>query len=285
MGYEDVNYQQLWRGRRAWLLTGFNLILFITSVLLSVQRQYKPVTEPENSWLRESTRYSPLWGTVVEGQLTKHEQKFDGSLFASSHASPYRNSLKPSEDVDKVWEDLEWIRTFPITADDVVKIGKDPITAVKFPPEYGFGDDAYVGTLDIFHQLHCLNVLRKLAWEEFDRDGKTAKQPYEGIHWLYVGHCAEILRENVMCNANLDVYTFQWKETQVQPYPDFDLNKKCTDLNILVDWQEKNALPTKKSINFTRPHGAQQVPMEDEFYRMFGLTKVDLADHRDWPEH
>jgi hypothetical protein len=202
----------------------------------------------------------------------------DGSLFVSPHPSPYRNSLKPSEDVDKAWEYLEWIRTFPITADDIVGIGKDPRTAVKFPPDYGFGDDAYVAMLDIFHQLHCLNVLRTLAWEAFDRDGVTAKEPYPEIHWLHVGHCTEIVRENLMCNANLDVITFNWKETQLQPYPDFDLNKKCTNAEILMGWQEHNALPTKRSINFTRPDGAQQVPMEDEYYKMFDLAKEDLVD-------
>jgi hypothetical protein len=200
----------------------------------------------------------------------------DGSLFETPNPSRYRNKLSPTNQVDKAWQELEWIRTFPITAEDVRGIGKDPELAVKFPPEYGFGDDAYVAQLDIFHQLHCLNLLRHIAWGEFDRDGKTAKRPYSDLHWIHVAHCTEILRENLMCSANLDVITFNWKETQDLPFADFNLNKKCTNAEILMEWQKDNTIVAEKARNFTRPAGAKQVPISDEYYRIFGIEKVDL---------
>lgn len=198
----------------------------------------------------------------------------DGSLFETAQPSRFRNSIKPSDAVNKVWDDLELIWTFPITAEDVRRLGKDPEVTSKFPPEYGLGDDAYVAQLDIFHQIHCLNLLRHTAWGEYDRDGKTAKRPYSELHWLHVSHCVEIIRENVMCNANLDVITYQWVETQTTPYPDFDLNKKCVNADVLIEWQMQKAVIPERGRNFTAPPGAKQIPISDEYYRIFGVEKT-----------
>ncbi|GAW21839.1 hypothetical protein ANO14919_113650 [Xylariales sp. No.14919] len=266
-------------GTRAWLLTGFNILIFFTSALLLIERQYSFVTRPQTTWLRESTRYSPLWGTPLEKQLKKYEMQMNSTLFTPSRHSQYRDTLKPSKDVDSAWEALEWVRTFPITEQDVVAIGKDPRTAVKFPPDYGFGDNAYVAQLDIFHQLHCLNALRLIAWGQFKQEDKAANRPFSDLHWHHVAHCTEVLRENLMCSANLDVVTFNWKETQNVPFPDFNLNKKCTDAETLIEWQEENALSAETSRGFSRPEGAREVPMEDEYYRLYGLDRVDL-EHR-----
>lgn len=200
----------------------------------------------------------------------------DGSLFETHNPSKFRNSLHPSDAVEDAWAELEWIRTFPMTEEDVRKLGKDPDLVVKFPPEYGFGHSAYVAQLDIFHQLHCLNLLRHIAWGEYDRDGKTPKRPYSDLHWIHVAHCTEVLRENLMCSANLDVITFNWKETQDLPFADFNLNKKCTNAEILMDWQTEHTLPTERARNFTRPPGAREVPIGDEYFRVYGIERVNL---------
>lgn len=77
--------------------------------------------------------------------------------------------------VDDTRKALEWVRTFPITEADILAIGKDPRTAVKFPPEYGFGDNSYVAQLDIFHQLHCLNALHLIAWSSHRQEKKQPR--------------------------------------------------------------------------------------------------------------
>ncbi|KAH8911201.1 hypothetical protein BR93DRAFT_965014 [Coniochaeta sp. PMI_546] len=212
----------------------------------------------------------------VKHLIIKEDRLFDGSLFQTPAPSKFRNGLRPTKDVDDAWQQLEWIRTFPITGEDVRGLGKDPELTVRFPPEYGFGDDAYVAQMDIFHQLHCLNLLRHIAWGEYNRDGKTAKRPYSDLHWIHVAHCTEILRENLVCSANLDVITFNWKETQDLPFADFNTNKKCTNADILLEWQEKNTVVAEKARNFTRPPGAKEVPIGDEYFRIFGVEKVNL---------
>jgi hypothetical protein len=132
----------------------------------------------------------------------------DGSLFKSDNPNRFRNARKPNPKVDAAWEELDTIRTFAITAEDVRKLGKDPELAVKYPEEYGLGRDAYVAQLDIFHQIHCLNLLRHLAWAEYGRDESHGKKPFSDLHWIHVSHCTDILMQNLMCTGNMDVLTF-----------------------------------------------------------------------------
>jgi hypothetical protein len=132
----------------------------------------------------------------------------DGSLFEPKDPSPYRNGVKPDPKVNDAWEELDSILTFPISADDVRKLGKDPELAVKYPEEYGLGPDAYVAQLDVFHQIHCLNLLRHLAWAEYGRNESHGKKPYSDLHFIHVSHCTEILMQNILCTANTDVITF-----------------------------------------------------------------------------
>lgn len=59
----------------------------------------------------------------------------------------------PNPDAEEVWENFELLKTFPITKQDVIKLGKDPDTVARFDNEYwGLGDDAYMAQVDVFHQ-------------------------------------------------------------------------------------------------------------------------------------
>ncbi|KAK8004826.1 hypothetical protein PG990_010863 [Apiospora arundinis] len=147
----------------------------------------------------------------------------------------------------------------------VQELGKDPATAAQYPLSYGAGYAGhYVAQLDLFHQLNCLNLLRHAAWSEHTRDGRTAKKPYSALHW-----------------------------TQDLPFADFNLRKKCTDVETLVQWQEDHALPVETSRNFSCPvvdggdgEGAfREVPTSDEYFRIYGIDrKVDLH-HGEAHEH
>jgi hypothetical protein len=212
-------------------------------------------------------------------EIPTYVKQTDGSLFESDHPSPYRNGRKPDPKVNDAWEAFDNIRTFPISADDVRRLGKDPSLAVKFPEEYGLGPDAYVAQLDIFHQIHCLNLLRHLAWAEYDRDEQHGKKPYSELHWVHVSHCTDMLMQNIMCAGNTDVLTFNWMETQKWPFPDFFVNHQCRDFDTIVRWQEENALPLMMGRNLTRPPDAKEIPAPDAYYELFGKEKNVSIHH------
>jgi hypothetical protein len=68
----------------------------------------------------------------------------------------------------------------------------------------------YIVGLDVFHQLHCLNMVRKaLNPAYYPPDLSELEQKNMGMH---LGHCIEHLRHAIMCNADISTAYWQWNE-------------------------------------------------------------------------
>ncbi|KAH7355385.1 hypothetical protein BKA65DRAFT_582307 [Rhexocercosporidium sp. MPI-PUGE-AT-0058] len=262
--------------------TMINLVIFFLSFIL-----YQASRDlGRNSILKKSSFYSPI---LDKFDLPTFVQQVNGSLLIPKEPSIARQDPNPG--ADAIWEDLELIRTIVITGEEVRKLGKDPATAAKFDNEYWeLGDDAYMAQIDVFHQLHCLNELRKLTYPDYYKSfpnstleynshahghGHHSRSRYSKLWQIHIGHCVDILMQNIMCNANTDLITLQWMETQDNPFPDFSINHRCRDFNALVDWREKNAVDMEKWDEMTKPVGVKEVPLPEEYWENFG---IDLED-------
>ncbi|KAF9779932.1 hypothetical protein IL306_001060 [Fusarium sp. DS 682] len=264
--WTPLNQRRSWR---SYACVGLNVLLFFISLGLFTAVYFGFSSESDMDSIRKTSFYSPVFDSI---NFKLRPIETEGGLFEAKNPSKWRNSLKPDPAVDEAWEDLEIIRVFPITETEVRRLGKDPELLVKFPPEYGLGDNAYMAQIDMFHQIHCLNLLRHLAWAEYERNG-TAKKPFSDLHWIHVSHCTDILMQNLMCNGNLDIITFNWVETQTNPFPDFAVKHQCRDFDAIYEWQDKHSVPKEWGRNVTRPVGAKQIPISEEYYRIYGIEK------------
>lgn len=127
----------------------------------------------------------------------------------------------PNNASDEIWDEIELTRIFPVTKADIIKMGKDPSTVVKLEDKlWGLGDDAYATTFDLYHQLHCLNSLRQIAYGGYYERvmGDTEGEP--SIREIHINHCADILYQALVCSGNVNLITMHWVETQTYPFPD-----------------------------------------------------------------
>lgn len=85
-------------------------------------------------------------------------RRLNGTVVAPSHPSIARQMPNPVADAQ--WEeDVDLVRIIPITREDIEMMGGDVSTTAKLEDkDWGLGDNAYVGALDLFHNLHCLNT-------------------------------------------------------------------------------------------------------------------------------
>jgi hypothetical protein len=185
----------------------------------------------------------------------------------------------PSPAVDAAWGRIANVRTAAISRDDVVKLGKDPSIAAKYPPSFGFGPDAFIAEIDVFHQIHCLDALRREIF--FDHyyasrfpDGKPSE-----LHKQHTSHCIYILLQNLMCSASVDVITHRWLDVQKHPFPDFNIQKKCRNFEDVLAWQEKNVVDDEPYHMLRRPADMKPVITSDEFKDIF--HQWNYADNDD----
>lgn len=127
----------------------------------------------------------------------------------------------PNPEADVVWEEWELLRVYPATKADIIRMGKDPSTVAKLEDEtWGLGDDAYVTVLDVYHQLHCLNMPRKISYGEYYNQSIGHAENTTSMREVHINHCVDILMQMIQCSGNVNLITMHWTETQKLPWPD-----------------------------------------------------------------
>ena len=197
----------------------------------------------------------------------------NGSLLPDHPKSIFRED--PSEEVDEAWERIANINPIHMTSADVANLGYDPAIVARWPEVYGLGSDAYVGRLDVFHEIHCLNMLR----QEVHYDHYFAKKWPHGApadHKIHLSHCIYVLLQDLMCSANTDPFIHYWVDIGDEPYPDFSINRQCKDFDAVLKWQEENSIPMNEFRGVIRkPEGVAPRIMSQEFKYMMGLIFED----------
>ncbi|KAN0122841.1 protein of unknown function (DUF3328) domain containing protein [Hyaloscypha variabilis] len=198
-----------------------------------------------NTDLKRCSFFAPVLDRV---DIPTGVKTIEGDLFTPENPSIARQY--PNTETDAVWAELELTRTIVISAEDGGRLGKDPETVAKFEDDFwGFGNDAYMAQIDVFHQLHCLNSLRKLVYSDYYAFS-NARIPHPQL-W-----------HNIMCTANTDLVTMNWMETQSNPFPDFNISHQCRDFEPLVEWMKENSKPE---------HVRQEAPKV--YYKLFSTEE------------
>jgi len=298
----NEQYHHVSKSRRSLLcLVWLNMVFFVissTMFLMSLQprpirytdhiqeqlRNYHlksvsmPCKLPSRSIVRRpcltKTTLAPVLDDVDIG-LSLH--RMDATLLNREPPIIYRR--EPSKEVDKAWEALYDTRPIPLTREQVVAMGKDPASSVKIPSDWGHGNDSYFGRLDVFHQLHCLDALRREArWDHYyARAYPGGFNTTTQIHQLHLSHCAWLLAQKIICAASTDVYTHFWTDTVDHPFPDFGIEQKCKNYDSITSWQRENALNEEAFVKLKRPDGYPVHVMSHKFKEVHGW----FEDHRD----
>ncbi|KAK3934703.1 hypothetical protein QBC46DRAFT_223217, partial [Diplogelasinospora grovesii] len=229
-------------------LLAINILLFVSSgvfLWLAIKNLRKENGSGEvNYCLKETSAPSPVLNALEIPLITKI---MNGSLISSS---VWR--ALPSPEVDLAWSRISTRSPIAISRSDLLKLGKDPADAARFSPSFGFkeGED-YIAKVDVFHQIHCLNMLRMNLDQNYDYYHSKNERSVggEGFGELHVTHCLQTLLENLMCTGNVDVYTHTWVDAQKLPYAEFGIQKKCRDFDAILAWQEEHSVSMERVLN------------------------------------
>ncbi|KAL2060127.1 hypothetical protein VTL71DRAFT_9949 [Oculimacula yallundae] len=208
----------LWIAQAAFFLLSLTLLMASRSGQTNVLCKC-PATK--------SSTYSPTQPAV--DYITT---QFQGSL---NLESVYKGT--PRKELDDAWDALSPGSILPgptlsISEQELQSIGKDSMAnaTVQIPAEFGGG---YFATLEVFHNLHCLNLVRMATYMEY----YESKHAF-GDHWLrnHVDHCIDMIRQRLTCTADIGLVTAVWVDGYSEPYPDFSTQHQCRNFDKIREW-------------------------------------------------
>ncbi|OAL54615.1 hypothetical protein IQ07DRAFT_530971 [Pyrenochaeta sp. DS3sAY3a] len=131
--------------------------------------------------------------------------------FEQHKANPDKHTIysdPPSPEVDKAWDDLVRPIYFSATKEELRSSNEVPDDTVSLLDMEG-----YLGTIGVYHGLHCM---RRIYWhlhEDTYFANRTAQA--RSVEIVHARHCLGVVVHDLMCNANTALYTFGY-------YPDRD---------------------------------------------------------------
>ncbi|KAF8799223.1 hypothetical protein BYT27DRAFT_7121368 [Phlegmacium glaucopus] len=127
-----------------------------------------------------------------------------------------------SDDVDRAWGMLYNHTIMKITRSEAILL-PNKTYPIKDQPGY------YIAELDVFHQLHCLNNIRRaLHREYYIKDTDLDEE--------HVSHCVDSIRQSLMCNADISVNVWQWDNDLSVVVGHSTQAHSCRNFNKLRDW-------------------------------------------------
>ncbi|KAF9072737.1 hypothetical protein BDP27DRAFT_1217107 [Rhodocollybia butyracea] len=142
----------------------------------------------------------------------------------------------PSPEVDAAWESLYEFALNKVPRNEAA------LMANKTYPILG-EEDHYMIALDVFHELHCLNEMRKAMYPEY------YPVTDEGIHTPHMRHCISSLRQSIACSADITPIVWQWSERSQAAKERSDVVHSCRDFQKLKSWAENHFVPLQQNMS------------------------------------
>ncbi|KAL0576585.1 hypothetical protein V5O48_005378 [Marasmius crinis-equi] len=162
---------------------------------------------------------------VVEPEIKVFHVGFPGDL------SPFQKPSSP--ELDDAWEELYGFGISRITKDQAALL---PNKTQPIPGDEGH----YIAELDVFHNLHCLNMVRKALDPGYYPDWNITASEKSAQH---VSHCIDWIRQSIMCHADTSVIVWQWEDWVNSTIVKGDVAHTCRNFEKIQDWAKERILP------------------------------------------
>ncbi|KAI1283598.1 hypothetical protein F5Y07DRAFT_394502 [Xylaria sp. FL0933] len=156
-------------------------------------------------------------------------------------ASPF--SGPPSSSADEAWHKLLNFTNLRASASELQLSNQ---TSVELP------DGGYMVWLSVFHQLHCIKMLRQWRYREhYHPQIPEEDKP----HWeIHLDHCLDLLRSATMCHADTTLTTFRWVDNPKPMLNTRRVDHKCIDWEGLMGSIEHRVVDSDEMSRMVNPN-------------------------------
>ncbi|KAM7184129.1 protein of unknown function (DUF3328) domain containing protein [Naviculisporaceae sp. PSN 640] len=255
-------YTALQPRRPSFTTVAIGIVLLITNLFTyNIAKHMPSSTSKEEGYISRVGEPPKVARVFKELDLTEtHSWKFDSTFH--NYGSPYRGP--PGPETDAVWEN-EGGAAFGniwIPLDEAEEAGITP-DHMHFDGTQEGIPAGYPVHVEVFHQIHCLNLIRMSTWynSEYYRPRKQLafSHPEEQVI-EHVDHCIDNIRQRLMCTADVGLIPFYWvNETgRIGTDPDFQQAHTCRDFKKLHAWMKEHSMEFPNVTIMPRPGDFQK---------------------------
>ncbi|OAQ58713.2 hypothetical protein VFPPC_16944 [Pochonia chlamydosporia 170] len=131
--------------------------------------------------------------------------------------------------VEEAWKALIDTHITTITEEEKQNLPGHRNTARAYGNEPG-----YAVLIEVFHQLHCLNAIRKSYYSGNKTDDNRGFSEPGG----HSDHCFSYLLQTLLCHADVGVMTTMWNTRAHVFMADFNVTKQCRNYDLIKSWAQ-----------------------------------------------
>ncbi|KAH8882504.1 hypothetical protein GQ53DRAFT_831394 [Thozetella sp. PMI_491] len=187
---------------------------------------------------------------------TETTSKWFDATFYDSTDSVYRKHH--SMETELAWKALTPSGVFLVNKEDAAASDVDPARNAYYDNSTA-GLVGYPVALETFHQIHCLNMLRQNLYFNVNFTRSHYNVLY-GIPWpqedyitIHLDHCADFLRQRLMCTADLGLVPMVWTGHQGRTTGDLKRIHTCRNYEAVRQFALENAIDEPREPGLVKP--------------------------------
>ncbi|KAK2591109.1 hypothetical protein QQS21_011197 [Conoideocrella luteorostrata] len=134
----------------------------------------------------------------------------------------------PNPETEANWHHLLQGFDVRISKDDFKNLGRLE-NAVEVNDETG----GYAALINVYHELHCLKLVRWSLYPDYFYPNSSAEQTHERER--HRDHCINYIRQSAMCHADVGLSTWHWRADDKMPHADM-MPHTCRNWNAVDEW-------------------------------------------------
>ncbi|KAI2630946.1 hypothetical protein GGR54DRAFT_177870 [Hypoxylon sp. NC1633] len=213
----------------AWLCHAVLLTISVTFFALSFCSKTSKMSDLD--YTRKYSAWSPATSAV------KYEtQHFDLPPVAEGRF------IGKGDDVDTAWDEISAIGDTMISREEMINLGLSPDSSLAITDPRD-GKPGYRVAVEVFHQLHCLNLLRQNVYKDhYAPLGGDTSAPTRDLRG-HLDHCIDALRQFVMCQGDIGVFSFDFPFNDGDPWPNYSTPHTCRNFDSIRQWGIDHTVP------------------------------------------
>ncbi|KAI0971125.1 hypothetical protein F4678DRAFT_433794 [Xylaria arbuscula] len=214
-----------------WLWLAHVVLLSLSTLLFALSFCTRTAKISDLEYTKKYSAWSPAASAV------KYEtQNFDLPAIAEG---PFTGK---GDDVDAQWDHISAIGDTMISHEEMTKLGLKPDISLKITDPRN-GKSGYRVAIEVFHQLHCLNLLRQNVYKDYYSPlGGDTSAPLMDLRG-HLDHCIDALRQFVMCQGDVGVFSFKYPFNDGDPWPDYSTPHTCRNFESIRQWAVDHTVP------------------------------------------